>query len=103
MTLPVRPTDDLASVAGPKLLVGLAADKPVKTLAGRIELQLDDRYPGRGGYRIKRLAEQQLIAIAAVDEAGLARGVRNWLAFVRPLGHWIGKGCQSIREPSSRL
>jgi hypothetical protein len=89
VTLPIQPTDDLSSVPGTKLLVGLAMDKPVKTLAGQIELQLDDRYPGQGGYRIKRLADQQLLAIAAVDEAGLARGKRNWLRFVRPLGHWL--------------
>jgi len=92
VTLPIRPTDDLASVPGPKLLIGLAADKPVQTLAGQIELQLDHRYPGPGRYRIKRLTEKQLIAIAAVDESGLERGVRNWLALVRPLGHWLLNG-----------
>jgi len=89
VTLPVQQTDDLSSVPGPKLLVGLAADKPVKALAEQIELQLDERYPGQGGYRVKRLADQQRITIAAVDEAGLMRGTRNWLRFVRPLGHWL--------------
>lgn len=89
VTLPVQQTDDLSSVPGPKLLVGLAADKPVKALAEQIELQLDERYPGQGGYRVKRLADQQRITIAAVDEAGLTRGTRNWLRFVRPLGHWL--------------
>jgi hypothetical protein len=69
--------------------LGLALDTPVKTLASQIELQLDDRYPGPGGYRIKRLADQSLIAFAAVDQAGLAQGARNWLRFVRPLGHWL--------------
>ncbi len=89
VTLPIQPTDDLSSVPGPKLLVGLAADKPVKTLSDQIDLQLDDRYPGPGGYRIQRLADQQLLALAAVDEAGLRRGTRNWLCFLRPLGHWL--------------
>jgi len=89
VTLPIQPTDELSSVPGPKLLVGLATDNPVKTLADQIGLQLDDRYPGPSGYRIQRLTEQQLLAIAAVDEAGLRRGTRNWLCFLRPLGHWL--------------
>ncbi len=89
VTLPVQPTDDLSSVAGPKLLVGLATDKPVKTLADQIDLQLDKRYPGLGGYRIKRFADRQVLAIAAVDEAGLNRGTRNGIRFLRPLGHWL--------------
>lgn len=89
MTLPIRQTDDLNAVAGQKLLVGLASDKLVQVLVGQIELQLDERYPGDARYRIKRLPDRQLIAIAAVDEAGLARGVRNWLAFLRATGHWL--------------
>lgn len=92
VVLPVRTADDLASVPGPKLLAGLAADRPIKTLADQIPLQLDDRYPGRGRYRIKRLPGGEGLAIAAVDEAGLARGVENWLAFVRPSGHWLTLG-----------
>lgn len=89
VTLAIRQTDDLSSVPGPKLLVGLATDKPVKSLAGKIELQLDDRYPGQGGYRIKSLTDQRLLTIAAVGELGFERGVSNWLRFVRPLGHWL--------------
>ena len=103
VTLPIQPTDDVSSVPGPKLLVGLAADKPVKTLAEQIELQLDDRYPGQGGYRIKRLADQRLIAIAAVNEAGLGAAPATGSALCGPSATGSERDVSRFREPSSRL
>ncbi|MBC8871548.1 MAG: hypothetical protein H8E44_19155 [Planctomycetes bacterium] len=87
--IPVIESDNLHTVQQPCILVGEAKDPPIAGLVKETGLQLDARYPGNGNYRIKRLKERGIIAILGTDAAGVARGVRNWLAFVNPQGHWL--------------
>jgi len=79
----------MQAVQQPVILVGEAKNPSIAALVKETGLQLDARYPGNGDYRIKRLNERGIIAILGTDEAGVARGVRNWLAFVNPKGHWL--------------
>ena len=87
--IPVVETDNLAAFRQPVILVGEAKDQPVAALTKETSLQLDTRYPGKGNYRIKRLKDRNIVAILGTDVTGVARGVRNWLAFVNPQGHWL--------------
>ena len=89
LALPVVETDDLELLEKPLILVGEAADRPVAGLIEDTGLQLDARYPGTGDYRISRLPDRGILAVLGTDAAGVARGVRNWLAFVNPQGHWL--------------
>ena len=89
VVIPLVETDQLAADERAVILVGEAADLPVARLLDEIGLQLDARYPGKGDYRIKRLEDRNIVAILGTDAAGVARGVRNWLVFVNPQGHWL--------------
>jgi hypothetical protein len=89
LALPLRESDALDQIEGLKVLVGEASDRPVAALCLRNEWQLDDKYPGAGDYRIRRLPDQKVIAIMGVDQPGVERGVRSWLAFLNPQGHWL--------------
>ena len=71
------------------MLLAEAGDRPSAALTEALSLQLDERYPGKAGYRIKRLPEKKMIAILGVDADGVTRGARNWQAFLEPLGHWL--------------
>ena len=82
-------TDELSATQQTVILVGAAGDPPVARLLQQTGLQLDARYPGRGNYRIARLKDRNIVAILGTDTAGVMRGVRNWLAFVNPQGHWL--------------
>ncbi len=87
--LPLRETDRPDDVNGVRILVGQAADKPVAELLRAQRWQLDKGYPGRGDYRIKRLPETKTVAVLGVDADGTVRGVKNWMAFLMPEGHWL--------------
>jgi len=83
--LPVEQAASLDKIQGTILFTGLASDAPAKALG----IQLDERYPGREQYIIHRLDNGKGLALLAVDEAGLARGVRAWKAFLNVQGHWL--------------
>lgn len=87
--IPLIETNELTADENPVILVGEAQDPAVAGLVNETGLQLDARYPGEGDYRIHRLADRNIVAILGTDAAGVARGVRNWLAFVYPQGHWL--------------
>ncbi len=89
VVLPLRESDDPGGVPGRRILVAEAKDAPAVALMKALDVQLDARYPGAGSYRILRRPERDLVAILGTDEAGVARGVRNWRAFVNPQGHWL--------------
>ena len=89
IVIPLVETDNLSTVQRPIILVGEAADVPVAELVKEMGLQLDGRYPGKGDYRIKRLKDHNTVAILGTDSTGVARGVRNWLTFTNPQGHWL--------------
>jgi len=89
IVIPVVETDDVTTVQQPVILVGEAEDKTVAELVKETGLQLNASYPGKGDYRIKRLKDRNLVAILGTDAAGVARGIRNWLALVNPQGHWL--------------
>lgn len=89
VVIPVAEMDILTSARQPVILVGEAKDRLVADLIEETGLQLDARYPGKGDYRIERLKDRGILAILGTDAAGVARGVRNWLAFVNPQGHWL--------------
>ena len=82
-------TDEPSAIQEPLILVGEAKDPLVSGLVEAVDLQLDAQYPGKDNYRIKQLADRRVLAILGTDAAGVARGVRNWLAFVEPEGHWL--------------
>jgi len=87
--LPLIETDNLGTLKKPFILVGEATDSLVVPLVQDLGLQLDTRYPGAGDYRIARLQDRGILAVLGIDAAGVARGVRNWLAFVKVRGHWL--------------
>jgi len=89
IVFPVAEMDVLTSARQPVILVGEAKDRLVADLIEETGLQLDARYPGKGDYRIERLEDRSIVAILGTDAAGVVRGVRNWLAFVNPQGHWL--------------
>jgi len=89
LTIPLVETDSSIAAEQTTILVGEARDKPVAALVTELGLQLDASYPGAGDYRILRLKDRNTVAMLGTDAAGVARGVRNWLAFVNPQGHWL--------------
>jgi hypothetical protein len=98
IVIPLIETNNLIAIRQPLILIGEAQDQPVAELIKETGLQLDARYPGKGDYRIKRFKDRNIVAILGTDADGVARGVRNWLAFVRPEGHWLLGTHGRVRE-----
>jgi len=89
IALAVKEADEPTAVHGTRIIVGQAADALVAELLRTHAWQLNEQYPGKGGYRILRLPDQDTVAILGVDAAGTLRGVENWKAFLFPEGHWL--------------